>query len=517
MIRRAVATLTVPLALAAAPTAFAQSLRAPDFNGDRRADVAIGASWRQVGIKSGAGAVDVAYGDNSATGFAPAWSVNQQTPGVPLASETFGHFGDSLAWGDFNRDGYSDLAVGMPDATIGGASDAGAVYVFYGASQGLSGDRVIEYDLAQSWAGHSESGDRFGHSLAAGDFDGDGFDDLAIGAPGSYFGPPLGGAVFVLHGSGMGPLDRDDRYSFIFTDGWTASAAFGSALAAGDFDCDGSEELAIGDPDVMVAGEAAAGMVHIWDERSCPEGGWLCEPRQKWTQDSNNVPGMVESYDHFGSALVAGNFNNDTRNGRPCIDLAIGVPGEGIGSRALAGSVNVLYGGSSALSAANATDLQQDIEGVSGVAEELDQFGAALSVNRANNDSYDDLVVGIPGENDYVGYIAVFKGGSSGITVSGNVLWGQGVAGVPGTGYADDAFGSAVGGGAVGLIVVGAPGEYYSSMSDTGDTTFIRTLNSSSITASSTRVVHQSDFGGSNQDFDRIGSSITGARPALVR
>jgi hypothetical protein len=84
---------------------------------------------------------------------------------------------------DFNNDGFGDLAVGVPGEDLGSATDAGAVSVLYGSAGGLaSNGQVLTQDTA-GVPGVSEDGDRFGTALVAGEFNGDAFGDLAVGAP----------------------------------------------------------------------------------------------------------------------------------------------------------------------------------------------------------------------------------------------------------------------------------------------------------------------------------------------
>src|SRR5262245_50046264 len=78
---------------------------------------------------------------------------------------------------DFNGDGYDDVAVGAP------TDAAGAVDVIFGSPDGLGASRSQHVTQANLGVAPNKMNDLFGWSLAAGDFNGDGYDDLAIGAP----------------------------------------------------------------------------------------------------------------------------------------------------------------------------------------------------------------------------------------------------------------------------------------------------------------------------------------------
>src|SRR3954467_8585365 len=156
--------------------------------------------------------------------------------------------------GDFNNDGFQDLAVGVPGEDVGPATGpevthAGAVDAFYGRKTGLV--EAGNDHWTQNSAGvkeTAEAGDRFGSSVATGDINGDDFDDLAIGVPQEDIGPaPIvnAGAVEVLYGSPTGLTAAGN--DFIFFDPEEGDR-FGAAVAVADMFDDARADLAVGAP-----------------------------------------------------------------------------------------------------------------------------------------------------------------------------------------------------------------------------------------------------------------------------
>lgn len=277
------------------------------------------------------------------------------------------------------------------------------------------------------------TGDRsfFGQVVAAGDVDGDGRGDFA--ATGFVdTGSGARGYVRVARGAAPHALTVDAILIGSPLESW------GAALAFGDFDDDGRDELAIGRPGRNVAGLTAAGDVGIL--RRLPDGSW---PEQSnWNQEIAGIAGAPEEEDRFGSVLAVGDLDDDGVD-----DLVIGVPGEAVGGAAAAGAVQVIYGDAGSGLTANGNQLfHQDSSGVPGGAEAGDRFGSALVVDDVTCDGIDDLVIGAPDEDAGgtadAGTVTVLPGSAIGVTTTGAFLLEQSDFGA--VAEATDRFGSAL-------------------------------------------------------------------------
>ncbi len=152
---------------------FGWALAAADFNGDTIDDLAVG-SPEGTGSFGGEryGLVRVYYGSATPEVFGEA--VNVSNIGV-LQHES--RTGFALAAGNFNGDGFADLAVASPGLN----TNAGGIRIAYGSASGLADPGSVIDQEAPGVEGVGEAHDLFGYSLAAGDFDGNGADDLAVG------------------------------------------------------------------------------------------------------------------------------------------------------------------------------------------------------------------------------------------------------------------------------------------------------------------------------------------------
>ncbi|MEU6113996.1 FG-GAP-like repeat-containing protein [Streptomyces sp. NPDC047117] len=454
------------LTLTAGPAAAAGSGLQGDFNGDGYRDLAVSAPGATVAGHKDAGAVTILYGSATGVSAGRHATFTQDTTGVQGAAETGDMFGLATSAGDFNSDGYADLAVSAPYEDVSGDADGGTVQILWGAAGGITRTATVP-DPAPT------KHDRFGNALAAGDFDGDKKSDLAVGTTSatlrvlkggfSTAGVPAAKAAVKLpilgrsdagirtltaglvNGDGRTDLvvngfqetpQGDNHYDANYylpgsgsgpsTSGMRKLPA-GIITAIGDTDGDGYGDLVTGVHwDDSVPGSTKGGKVNvIYGSASGPT-----SRMDTITQETGAVPGNSERGDVFGYEVSLGDIDGDGRQ-----DLAIGAGGEDIDGVADTGAVTVLRGSPSGIDTAHGVQyFHQDTPGVPGASEKTDFFGGEVFLSDIDGDSKADLTVGASYENDGNGSVVSLLSDGSRIGTAGARSVAPSAVGVPTTG-----------------------------------------------------------------------------------
>ncbi|MGJ4746950.1 FG-GAP-like repeat-containing protein [Leptospira sp. SA-E8] len=279
---------------------------------------------------------------------------------------------------DLNGDGYADIVVMAP----GDASGMGVAYIFYGGSSGIVA-------TSPSAADHSITGQgRMGYASAMGDVNGDGFGDLAIGAS-DYSG--LQGITYIFHGGTSG-ITTNTAASADLILNYTGSNEFGYAIALGDVNGDGYDDLANGA--YRVSGFSGLAFVYY----STGSGGIS-------STAGTTISGPGGS--NFACGIGLGDINGDGFS-----DLIVG----GNAYSASAGGVWIFHSSGSAGVTVNSYTLANTTI----VGETTSNFGIRIFTGDVNGDGYADLVVGAPQYSGFFGRSYVFNstGTTSGITVA---------------------------------------------------------------------------------------------------
>ncbi|MGW1008067.1 FG-GAP-like repeat-containing protein [Streptomyces sp. NPDC002520] len=371
--------------------------------------------------------------------------------------------------GDMNRDGHADLAAGVPGATANSQAGSGQVSVVPGArSAPYSGNRAVITQESDGVPGGSEAGDGFGSAIAYGDFDHDGYEDLVVSSPGEEVtsGATDEGALSLLRGTPNGLTGQAGMINEP-TGSRTSNARFGAAVATGDFDGDGGDDILAVAPGAgrawAVDGtdrtfSAAVPLPQLAGESGAVNGAALATgdfDKDGYTDAAltfrtaagvnplvvlrGSASGLrTDAPDVFlgkgGTALAAGDLDGDGY-----IDLAVGRPDAGVG-----GEIATLRGSADGLIDTGAPDV--------GLGAAGDEFGASLAVADVNGDGYADVLAGAPGTDVTVsgtpaadaGAALLLHGSADGLTATAADVYDTERAGVPGAAEAGDRLGSAV-------------------------------------------------------------------------
>jgi hypothetical protein len=302
-------------------------------------------------------------------------------------------FGRAVATaGDVNGDGISDVIVGAPDYD-GGEALEGAVFVLLGSASGLQ----VAYHRKLE---RNQAGARFGYAVStAGDFDGDGFSDVIVGAPNYDHGNNNEGAAWLYYG-GWGGLGTT---AALVGEGGQDFAWFGSAVGTvGDVNGDGFADVVVGAYGYS-GGSIREGKVFVW--HGSPTG---ISSGADWTAEVDKA----EAY--FGRSVgTAGDVNGDGFS-----DLVVGADGYDGGAGIDEGALFVWHGSAAGLNngsngtAANAAWFKRSNQAGA-------VFGwSAATAGDVNGDGYADIIVGAPlytRDFDDEGMVWVYHGSAAGL------------------------------------------------------------------------------------------------------
>lgn len=339
-----------------------------------------------------------------------------------FGDQPYDNAGKSVASGDINGDGYDDIIIGAFHADVGDSTDAGKTYVVFGSANGV--DHEFDLSTLDGSNGFTANGVRMtsesGHSVSSGDINGDGYDDVIIGAWGEYVTNATGN-TFVIWGKASGysasiDLKNADANSFFTINGIDFQDRAGYSVASGDVNGDSYDDVIIAAQGADPDSRNFAGETYIVYGKSSSFG---------TSFDLSSLDGSngftlegIDGNDVSATTVSSGDVNGDGYD-----DVIIGAYQARPGGRAFAGEAYVYFGKAVADSA---NIILSDIDGTNGfqlnghLANDL--FGFHVSNGDINGDGYDDVFVlafhADPNGQENAGKVYVIFGKASGFSSS---------------------------------------------------------------------------------------------------
>lgn len=370
-----------------------------DFNGDGTTDTVIADPNATVSGAKRAGLVRVVLGGGKGV-----FEISQATSGMNATPERGDQFGASRTAYDADGDGCTDLVVGAPyeDVPLDGANllDAGGIWVIHGTPTGIgSGSTIESYHQAKFDPGTStEEYDRFGFALQAGTTSAS-VPYLLIGVPGENVNSggtdyADAGCIHYVRGTTKTTVNQDDPG---VPGSVEAHDRFGYSLTGTN------RYFAVGAPGEQIGTDAPfAGGVAVFNH-TIVNGVPTALAGLDQAETGVGLAGTAEANDQFGASIDMTNFRPSDQTYSSDALLAIGTPGEAIGSVTGAGAVSVIrIQPSGTYTELAAIDTSSDA--VDGFPTAGDRFGQRVTIANldtavVSSDATIRLAVGVPGRD----------------------------------------------------------------------------------------------------------------------
>jgi Ca2+-binding RTX toxin-like protein len=368
---------------------------AGDINNDGFDDVIVGAPFGDNG-GTNAGEAYVLFGKAGGIGEVDLGSLTLADGFIIQGDDAGDQLGFSVSSaGDINNDGFDDLIIGAHLGDNGG-TDAGEAYVLFGKASGFANIDLTALAPAAGFKIQGDlAGDQAGFSVSsAGDINGDGRDDLIVGARLGDNGGANAGEAYVIFGKSTG-FTNIDLTSLAPADGFIiqgqdpSDQAGCSVSSAGDVNGDGYDDLIVGAAFSDEGGHLAAGAAYLIFGKAS---GFANIDLSSLSPSDGFIIQNYDAYDYAGlSVASAGDVNGDGFD-----DLIVGSPTNFSGAEP--GTAFVIFGKASGFTNLDLTALAPaDGFAILGDAP-IDYAGRSVSsAGDINGDGFDDILVGAPG------------------------------------------------------------------------------------------------------------------------